>query len=529
MADDFDPFGLRGDTAGGVALFAPSPSLIPPRNPQHRPEARGGEEHHQQQWLHQQQQQHQNQHQQQQVPHQWQQPPPPQGSQQRPLTTIASAAALHHDELFGFDLAPQRVAQPSQPMPRTTGTGNNDDGSSSLFDPFNLATRTDSLASSASSARRVSISPPPEVSRIHRANNANANNVSATRTTTTTGLSSNATSASMASASLASASANTVSTIALLPPKLVVRLSVHEEVASVAAVGSRVNNENKNNGEEEEAEAANIEGAAEITVEGTVLAQVQSSDATKNAPFALLAAGGGATTFAPDPRRARSLPPSPSPLNGSSSSSRPHTNFPGVLVSVPKEEIGFVPVGRYRLTERVPHTPLLLERKVTFQKTTVRIAVQVRSRLTNAGDLEDLTMVVAIPEHVDGRTVRIVRGDGTWDDLKRIVKWRLKALRRGESYMVSATARLWREPKGAAAAAAAEESTTSAGPVAAANPNANSDADPYAHIRFPVLLRCTASSDQVSTVELRAVAADGHPASLTVARTSSFRMLHRLP
>jgi hypothetical protein len=169
-----------------------------------------------------------------------------------------------------------------------------------------------------------------------------------------------------------------------------------------------------------------------------------------------------------------------------------------MLVKVPKEEIGLVPVGNYVVHEQVPHMPILLERKVTIQKTSVRIAIQVRSKLTNLGDMENFAIAVAIPEHVDGRTVRVMRGDGVWDDLKRIIKWRLDTLRKGESYMVTAQAKLWRP------------------------------ADAATEIHFPVLLRCTATSDQVSTITIGAYGADGHPASITASVTITSRILHRL-
>jgi hypothetical protein len=279
---------------------------------------------------------------------------------------------------------------------------------------------------------------------------------------------------------------------------MVVRLSIHEEVASVAQTG-----------------AAACEGASDVSVEGTVLAQVQCSDARKNAPFVI-----EASLARPPPssdqepsRRGRPpafefsfLPDNKLSFAASGTATDPSGDSAGhgnsattaMLVKVPKEEIGLVPVGNYVVHEQVPHLPILLERKVTIQKTSVRIAVQVRSKLTNLGDMRSFTIAVAIPEHVDGRTVRVMRGDGTWDDLKRIVKWRLDALRKGESYMVAAQAKLWRP------------------------------ADASTEVRFPVLLRCTAEADPVSTVAVTARGADGHPASLTASVTTTSRILHRL-
>lgn len=133
--------------------------------------------------------------------------------------------------------------------------------------------------------------------------------------------------------------------------------------------------------------------------------------------------------------------------------------------------------------------------------TTCRVAVQVRSKLSNKGDLGDFTIAVAMPEHVDGDTVEVLRGDGTYDELKRTIRWNMKELPRGESFMVSAQAQLW---------------------------SPLSD-DEQERVRFPVLARCSSTKDQISSVDFRATEAEDHPASVTYYGTKSFRLLHRLP
>jgi hypothetical protein len=88
------------------------------------------------------------------------------------------------------------------------------------------------------------------------------------------------------------------------------------------------------------------------------------------------------------------------------------------------------------------HMPVLLERKVTIHEMSVRIALQVRSKLTNRGNLRDFCLAVAVPEHVDASTVQIVRGTtstsrggghgsgggSTFDPLTRLIKFRLDHL-----------------------------------------------------------------------------------------------------
>jgi len=248
-----------------------------------------------------------------------------------------------------------------------------------------------------------------------------------------------------------------------LPPKLVVKLTVYEEVSSTAKIGS------------------GVEGASEVSLEGNVYAQVQCSDAKKNAPFGIVAI-----------------------QRGTSLALRPNSKFTTVspsnlpIVNIPKHEIGYVPIAYYSVNEQVEHMPILLERKVTTHGESCRVAVQIRSKLTNRGDMEDFTVAVAVPERVDGESIQILRGEGEWDELQRIIKWKLPLLNRGESFMVSAQAKLWKTKK------------------------------PNEDIRFPVLLRCSSTADQISSVEIQSAEAEGHPSSLTSTTTYSFRLLHRL-
>ena len=142
-----------------------------------------------------------------------------------------------------------------------------------------------------------------------------------------------------------------------------------------------------------------------------------------------------------------------------------------------------------------------MERKVSVHGNVCRVAVQVRSKLTNLGDLEDFTIAVAVPERVKGSTVKVVHGDGVWDELKRTIKWKVERLPKGSSFMIAAQAQLW-------------------SPIASTGDKQT--------IRFPVLLRCSSSCDKVSSVEFQATEAEGHPAAISSTSFHSFRLLHRL-
>jgi hypothetical protein len=246
-----------------------------------------------------------------------------------------------------------------------------------------------------------------------------------------------------------------------LPPKINVKLSISEEVSSTANPES--------------------EGSSTVGVEGCILAQVQCSDALKNAPFCLV----------------------PQPLKNDEGTLTLHPNLEFIakdsggenVVKIPKHEIGLVPILKYTLNNKIQHMPLLLERKVSVSGVLCRIAVQVRSKLTNNGNLQNFTLAVAVPECINGASIDIVRGEGDYDELKRTIIWKLDNLQKGESFMVSAQAKLW---------------------------------EPTEDIQFPVLLRCTSLTDQITDVEFKVISASGYPSSITFNTTFSFRLLHRL-
>ena len=343
------------------------------------------------------------------------------------------------------------------------------------FDPFGiLETVTEDVKSAFSSGTFVefpaveeeeeedAVEPPrspPPVSRVSRS----------TPTPTTATIA--GTSATIAGTSVTTASTHTIGKGLALPPKMSVKLSIAEEVSSTTVTTT------------EEGGSTIPEGASQVIVDGSIHAQVQCSDAMKNAPFCCGPVG---TT---DEIGTVVL--------------HPHPDFLGIddltgeqVVKIPKHEIGMVPILKYTYNHQIQHMPLLLERKVTLSGGMCRIAVQVRSKLTNHGNLHNFTIAVAVPECVNGATMEIVRGEGDYDELKRTILWKLEELPRGESFMVSAQAKLW------------DANTT--------------------EIQFPVLLRCSSFTDQISDVEFKVTAAAGYPSSITFTTTHSFRLLHRL-
>jgi hypothetical protein len=261
--------------------------------------------------------------------------------------------------------------------------------------------------------------------------------------------------------------------VAALPPKMLVKVTIYEEVTSVANILEP--------------------DSSRISVEGSVYVQLHSSDARRNAPFQLSPSSERELiTIKPNSKYTRpSLPPH-------EQQQTTNTNNPPLTVTIPKNELGYVPVLYYSFDQMADHMPVLLERKVTIHEESCRIAFQVRSKLTNAGDLRDFTLAVAIPEKVDADSIEVLRGDGVYDGLQRLIRFKLAGLEKGESFMVSAQANLWKA--------------------------LGDDED----IHFPAVMRCSSSEDQISSVDFTAMEAAGQPSSLTVHKAHSFRLMHRL-
>lgn len=241
-------------------------------------------------------------------------------------------------------------------------------------------------------------------------------------------------------------------------------------------------------------------------------AQVTSSDALKNSPFILAATStsGSDVNFTANEEYAKSY----------SSPGQAQVN----VVKIPKSAVGFVPVGSFDATEKVAHMPMvrftvctllfssmlsslplilslqLLERKITRSKAKVQIAIQVRSKLSNIDDMKEMSIALAVSDKIASDSIEINVGKGEWDRITRTIIWKLDSLPKGESFMVSARAKLTEE---------------------------NESVD-TTELDFPVLLRCQ-SNDRISSVGFRAIEASGYPATVSSGTfRTSFRIVHRL-
>lgn len=158
----------------------------------------------------------------------------------------------------------------------------------------------------------------------------------------------------------------------------------------------------------------------------------------------------------------------------------------------------FLPNHRKNITVMLQ----LVQSKVRVKESgIVHVDVQVRSNLNNKGDLSNFAIAVPCPSFIDGESILVTKGEGAYDELKRVVKWKRPDLPRGESFLVGFEAKL---AKGV-----------------------DNEPEVKATRTVPILLRCLSNKERISGVEVDATAVSGHPAAVHAVKKCGFRLLHR--
>mmetsp|Transcript_15823 Transcript_15823/g.34245 ORF Transcript_15823/g.34245 Transcript_15823/m.34245 type:complete len:352 (-) Transcript_15823:1366-2421(-) len=281
-----------------------------------------------------------------------------------------------------------------------------------------------------------------------------------------------------------------------LPPRLNVRLTLHEEVSSTAVM-------------DPEGEGGSL---SQLSIEGKVMARVDSSNANKNTPFILQISG-------PMASLANVLCNNHCVLHEDEEDATLNAPFSGggtidtvrCKVDIPKKEVAGCEILRYSINVRTQNMPILVQAKVSVKSNVCRISVQIRSNLSNQGDLSNFTIIVAIPTTIRGETVKVTRGErGVWDANARIVTWKIGHLPHGESCLVGAEANV----------------SSAVANLLRENPFAPEMAENK--IQCPVLVRCLSEVDQVSDLTLSAMALIGEPATIVQNDMRSYQLLHRV-
>ncbi|KAL7541075.1 hypothetical protein ACHAXR_010614 [Thalassiosira sp. AJA248-18] len=279
-----------------------------------------------------------------------------------------------------------------------------------------------------------------------------------------------------------------------LPPRLNVRLILHEEVSSSAVLDPE----------------GDVGSLSQVSIEGKVTARVESSNANFNSPFSLHISGPMASLANITCNKHCVLEGEDEALN------TPFLRGGNIgtvqcKVDIPKSEVAGCELFTYSMNTRTQNMPILVQTKSAIQDKTCRISVQIRSNLSNQGDLSNFTIIVAIPTTLKGDTLNVTRGDhGLWDANKRIVTWKIGNLLHGESCLVSAEA----------------EIASAVATLLRDNPFDAKVAEKK--IQCPVLVRCLSEVDQVSDLALSAMAIRGDPATIVQHQMRSYQLLHRV-
>lgn len=169
---------------------------------------------------------------------------------------------------------------------------------------------------------------------------------------------------------------------------------------------------------------------------------------------------------------------------------------------------------RYSMTVETKNMPLLVQSKATLKDKICRVGIQIRSNLSNEGDINDLSISIPIPNTMQESTVKITRGadTGTWDECKRMVTWKIGTLAHGQSVLVSVEA---------------EISHTMAQLLAEYDDISSAKFNEKIHC--PVLVRCSSSSDTLTDFALSASPWMEDPSNLSLQQEQSYRLLHRVP
>ena len=67
-----------------------------------------------------------------------------------------------------------------------------------------------------------------------------------------------------------------------------------------------------------------------------------------------------------------------------------------------------------------------------------RVGFKIRANPTNQASLKRIVIMLAIPPHVNGRSGKLSRKGGLWDELKRTVSWTIEEMPPGQAMEIQA-------------------------------------------------------------------------------------------
>jgi len=168
-------------------------------------------------------------------------------------------------------------------------------------------------------------------------------------------------------------------------------------------------------------------------------------------------------------------------------------------IYIPKSELGKVEVAGFTNSFNKQSMPITIQSKIFRKGDECKVVFRIRSNSKNSGALRDTVVSMAIHPSMISNTLTINGNNGSYNELKKLVTWRLKELPIRNGLIFGASGKLI--PSYAI--------DTSKMPT------------------FPIVLRCDSRTDGISGVEVKAKSNDSELSKVTAKTYNSFRLVHR--
>jgi len=163
-------------------------------------------------------------------------------------------------------------------------------------------------------------------------------------------------------------------------------------------------------------------------------------------------------------------------------------------------------VATYTCCKSLRRIPLLVQSRVRNAGQYIRVGIKLRANPSNASTLTNMAVIMAVPPSMNGDTVKLSKKGAVWDSLKRIIVWPVQPIKNGESEEVQAQFEF--EEYGGGGGGGGGEG--------------NRDIP-----SFPVLVRCHALDDQLSSVKFGVTDTDNLDVAFRMNLVRSYCVLHR--
>ena len=144
----------------------------------------------------------------------------------------------------------------------------------------------------------------------------------------------------------------------------------------------------------------------------------------------------------------------------------------------------------------------VVQNKSRIASNLCRVSVHIRAVPSTENNLSNVTILMAVPQAVNGDTVRMSHQGGVWDPLKRLIVWSFENITAGTTMNLQSLF----------------EFSKPVDEVLAEGQNA---------INFPVLVRCNTLKGQLSNIVVETTDIHNVAGSIDTTLSRTFRVLYR--